>query len=509
MALTPSRCNRIHLLAVLWWLSLSLLSGCAQPDAGAVRFGMASAPISLDPRYATDATSARINRLIYQQLVDFDDRAQPVPALADWTRLSPTHYRFSLRGEPRFHDGARLTTGDVKATYDSVLDPAQSSPHRGSLEVIREIQVVDERRIDFHLHRPDALFPGYLVIGVVPAQRIQSEPPLARRPEGSGPFEFVAWPAEGLLRLRRLRDGQLFEFVHVADSTVRVLKLVRGELDLLQNDLPRELVRYLHKTDGIHVRHRPGSNFSYLGFNLDDPALADARVRRAIALAIDRAAIVRYVLGGETRLAASLLPPQHWAGGGGLAGFERDLARAKSLLQQAGYGEQQPLRLLYKTTSDPFRVRIATILQRQLAEAGIEVELRAYDWATFYADVKAGRFQLYTLSWVGVKSPDIFRYVFHSDAVPPAGANRGRFRDPTVDRLIERAEHEDELERRAQLYVDIQRRLLQALPYVPLWYEDHFYAARAGIEDYALAADGNWDALTQVRAARRQRTATR
>ena len=279
---------------------------------------------------------------------------------------------------------------------------------------------------------------------------------------------------------------------------MRVLKLLRGEIDLLQNDLPRELVQYLENRPGVQVRHRAGSNFSYLGFNLQDKALADLRVRRAIAYGLNRKAIVHYMFGGETRLANGLLPPEHWAGNPHLSGYTYDPGRARALLAQAGYGPAHPLHLVYKTTSDPFRVRIATILQQQLAQIGIDVSLVSFDWATFYADIKAGRFQLYSLSWVGIKSPDIFRYVFHSDAVPPTGANRGRYRDAETDRLIEQADQTQDLEQRARLYRQLQAHLLETLPYVPLWYEEHFYAARAAIRGYTLSADGNYDALVDV-----------
>lgn len=294
--------------------------GCSQPQDNGIRMGLAAAPITLDPRFATDATSARINRLLYARLVEFDDAARPVPGLARWQLLSPTHYRFRLGDSKRtFHNGTHLGARDVKATYESVLDPDTGSPHRNSLDMIERIEAVDDDTVDFYLSHADPLFPGYLVIGILPADALAAGRSFARDPLGSGPFRFLDWPAEGLLRLRRGADGQVFSFVQVSDSTVRVLKLLRGEIDLLQNDLPRELVRYLEKQSGVRVGHRAGSNFSYLGFNLHDAALRDIRVRRAIAYALDREAVVQYLFGGETRLANALLPPEHWAGN--TAGF--------------------------------------------------------------------------------------------------------------------------------------------------------------------------------------------
>lgn len=461
--------------------------------------------MTLDPRYATDAASTRINQLVYRQLVDFDERFQPTPALARWQRLSPTRYRFALRDSGRrFHNGDRLTASDVKATYDSLLDPASGSPHRRSLKMIKHIEVLDEDTLSFELERADPMFPGRLVIGILPQKLITADHPFGKRPVGSGPFAFLGWPDEGRLRLRRVADGLIVEFLRVRDPTMRVLKLVRGEVDLLQGDLPPELVAWLSARDDVQVETGRGSTFAYLGFNMEDPVTGNFLVRRAIAHAIDREAIIRHVMGGAARAASALFPPEHWVGHPRLPSIEYDPERARRLLARAGFGEGKPLRIVYKTSNDPFRVRLATVIQDQLAGVGIEVEIRSYDWGTFYADVKAGRFHMYSLAWVGLKMPDVFRYVFHSESVPPVGANRGRFASVTVDRLIERAEATFGRERQARLYRRIQEELLEKLPYVPLWYEDNVFAARSGVEGYRLAPDGNYDSLVDVRRVKRE-----
>ncbi len=488
---------RSGLAGLLLCCGLLLLSGCTGPsDPAVIRFGLAAAPTTLDPRHATDAASARINRLLYARLVDFDDRMRPVPALAHWVRETPTRYRFVLDPDRRpFSDGRPLTAEDVAATYRYVLDPRNGSPHRTSLALIERIEVLDEDSLRFHLGRADPLFPGYLVIGIVPAGAGAA---LSRRPLGSGPFELVAWPDAGRLLLRRRDDGQQIELIEVKNATVRALKLRRGEIDLLQNDLDSELIAWLERQPGIRVKRGRGSKFAYLGFNLEDPVTGQLAVRRAVAKAIDREAIIRHLLAGAARPAGALLPPDHWAGNPELTGIDHDPAGARALLAGLGHGPQRPLELVYKTSSDPFRIRIATVLQEQLGRVGFSVSLRSYDWGTFYGDIKAGRFQMYSLAWVGIKTPDIFRYVFHSRSVPPAGANRGRYRDPISDALIEAAEQAGEAEAQAALYRKLQARLLETLPYVPLWYEDNVFAAREDIAGYRLALDGNYDGLIDI-----------
>jgi len=489
-------------MSITRFIALSLLlflSACSRPADDVIRFGLSRLPVTLDPRFATDAASSRINRLLYERLIDFDDRSQPIPSIAHWTIEEPTRYRFRLGDQGRvFSDGERLTTADVKATYAFILDKNNASPHRISLANIKTINIIDDDTLDFVLDKPDALFPGRLLIGILPLRLINEAHAFNRAPVGSGEFSIEGWQGESSLRIRRVRDGQQIEFVAVPDPTVRVLKLLRGEIDMLQNDLPPEMVRYLEQDAQVVVTKRAGSNFAYLGFNIEDKLAGQHLIRRAIAHALDRVAIITYVLGNAARPANAMLPETHWAGNKTLTGYTYDPDKARALLLEAGYSVENPLHLTYKTSSDPFRLRLATIIQQQLAAVGIDVELRSYDWGTFYGDIKAGRFQMYSLMWVGIKLPDIFRYVFHSSAIPPNGANRGRFIDAKVDRLIETAEARASITDQAADYRELQRYLLQQLPYVPLWYEDHVFVKRKAIAGYEVAADGNYDGLKTV-----------
>jgi peptide/nickel transport system substrate-binding protein len=484
-------------------LLLALLAGCGggvgggEPD-GVLRIGLATAPRNLDPRLATDAASERVNRLLYRRLTELDPAGRPVPSLATWEQTGPTRYRLSLGADGRtFSDGTRLTAADVAATYASVLDPATGSPHRGVLSGIERVRTEGEDAILFDLAAPDPLFPAWLGIGILPARLIAAGHPFATEPVGSGPLRLAAPPETGRLRLERVRDGQAIELVTVKDPNVRVMKLLRGEIHLLQNDLPPELADYLAGRAEVRVERASGANFSYLGFNLAHPDTGRPEVRRAVAHALDRPAILRHLFRDGGRAAGGMFPPKHWAGGAG-TGPAYDPERARALLAAAGYGPERPLRLTYKTSSDPFRVRLATVIQAQLSEAGIEVAVQSYDWGTFFGDVKAGRFELYALTWVGVRTPDIFRYAFHSASVPPEGANRGRYASPEADRLIEAALAEPDPGRAAALYRGLAALLLTDLPYAPLWYEDQFLAARAEVTGYGLAPDGNWDGLAEA-----------
>jgi len=251
-------------------------------------------------------------------------------------------------------------------------------------------------------------------------------------------------------------------------------------------------VGYLQHQPTVEVHESIGANFSYLGFNLQDPELQKPKVRLAIAHAIDRQTIIRHALVGGSRAATAILPPEHWAGNPDLLAYDYNPQLARELLQQAGM--KLPLKLIYKTSTDAQRVRLATMMQAQMQPAGIDLEIRSLDWGTFFDDIKHGKFQLYGLTWVGIKTPEIYRLAFHSEAIPPKGANRGHFQDKVLDDLIAQAATGDE-----QGWRKVTAYAHQALPYVPLWYEGQFVAMRSNLSNYSLQPDGNWDGLATIR----------
>lgn len=475
-----------------------LLMFCSVASAYSLRVGVASAPTTLDPRRASDAVSSRLCQLLYVKLTKLDENYQPQPALAHWQQLQPRHYRFHLDHEGRnFHDGSRLVAADVVATYEWVLDAANASPHRGSLQVIERIEAVDDNTVDFILHNGDMLFPSRLAIGILPRSIANIDADSFTNPIGSGSFAFVSRGIDGSVVLRRLSDDLSVSIIPVREPITRVLKVARGELDIVQGDLPLAMLPWLRRHDGLDVQTLPGDVFSYIGINLRDETLSDVRVRQALAHAIDREAVALYLFYGTASIAEAIMPPWHWASAVGIEPYEYNPQRARELLAAAGYNVERPLRLQFKTSTDPFRIRLATVYQHQLSIIGVELEIKPLEWGTFYGDVKEGRFQVYGLSWVGVKTPDLFRYAYHSSSVPPHGANRGGYSDSIADELIEAAELAP-TEEATQLYRTLQARLHSQLPFIPLWRESQVLVRQLNVHGYRLYRDGRYDSLEEV-----------
>jgi peptide/nickel transport system substrate-binding protein len=152
-----------------------------------------------------------------------------------------------------------------------------------------------------------------------------------------------------------------------------------------------------------------------------------------------------------------------------------------------------------KIATDQTARDLAAVFQEQLARVGIAIEIRAYEFATFYADVIQGNFDLYSLRWTaGNDDPDILEFCFASDKVPPNGANRGRYSNPEVDRLIALGRTSNELETRRIAYAQVQEILNRDLPYIHLWYVDNVAVHNRRLTNLNLFPTGNYDFLTEV-----------
>jgi peptide/nickel transport system substrate-binding protein len=217
-------------------------------------------------------------------------------------------------------------------------------------------------------------------------------------------------------------------------------------------------------------------------------------VRQALAYAIDRHAIIEYLRRGLATPAAGILPPVSWAYDPSVFQFAYDPSKAKALLDQAGYpdpdgdGPQTRLTLSLKMSNLEFNRLQASVIQENFRAVGVGLDVRTYEFATLYADVLKGNFQLYTLQWVGgaVADPDILRRVFHSSQVPPSGFNRGYFSDPEVDRLLDAAALERDDARRKALYGEVQQRIAMEVPYISLWCKTNVAVAQRSLHGFRI-----------------------
>ena len=480
-------------------------AGCSRPTPPppeTIRVAIVSSPNNLDPRIGTDEVSQRLHQLIYDQLFRIDDKLRVAPGLATgWTQPDSTTYVVHLRRGVRFHDGHELTSADVAYTFNSFLDPTFASPRKGAYRLLKRVIAVDRYAVEFVLQEPFGSFPVNLVMPIVPAG---AGARLKQQPIGTGPYRFVRHVADDYVELAAFdacfegapRNKALLLRV-VPDDMMRGLELQQGGADLVVNDLAPDLVHQLGTSGALRVITSPGTDYAYVGINLRDPVLCDRRVRQALCYAIDRPAIVNHLRRGLALPASGVLPPMSWAFEPAVRQYLFDPARAMALLDEAGYhdpdggGPRPRMSLTLKVSSTEFNRLQSSVIQESLRRVGIALEVRTYEFATLYADVLRGTFQLFTLQWVGVSDPDMLRRVFHSKQMPPIGFNRGFFSNPAVDDLIDRATGStNDTERRA-LYGDVQRLVAEEAPYVSLWYKTNVVVAQRNLRgiDIGPAAD--------------------
>ncbi len=494
-----------------------LCAGCryssGEPPPGYLVVGIESYPLQLDPRYATDANSSRIGDLIYNALLRLDTTSRLQPELAShWSMTDERSYLFELRRDVVFHDGRPLTAADVKYTYDSILEGKNLSPKRGLLKPLESVEAVDRYTVRFHLRAPHAPFPEQFTIGVVPANAQPIGPTTAKPPPGSGPFMLESVQSGDRVTLRAnghywggKPEAPGLVFKAVPDAMVRVLEFKKSSIDFLQNDIEPDIIPWLKNNTDAVVEENQGTTFQYIGINCANPILSSVKVRQALAHAIDRGAIIRRLMKDTALEASGLLSPLNWAYEDRVNRWPYDAGKAKRLLDEAGYpdpdgdGPQPRFRLSYKTTNIDLRRRIAETLKEQLAQVGIELEIRTYEFGTFFSDVKKGNFHLFSLAWVGINDPDIYYQLFHSASAPPNGDNRGRYVSRQLDNLLEKGRTTTDISERKRIYSEVQKLLAQELPYIPLWWVKNVVVHRPSLKGFLPYPDGSLISFEQVR----------
>jgi len=490
----------------VWIVCLFAVLGCQQTPAkqGELRIGVAQLPMSLDPRFATDAASHKIQQLIHRGLVKLDEHWMPQPDVArSWEHPNPLLWVFHLRHGLKFHDGSLLTAYDVQATLLSLLDKKNASPLRAGFAAISVVQVMDDNTLQIHLKKPDASLLTRLSLGVLPASYTKKKnDPHATM--GCGAFKFLSWHGNDLVLQRASKSSQsniqTLHFLRVKEAVTRSLKLVRGEIDFTQNDLPPELLPYLARQPQLHIQTKASTTFSYIGMNLQDAILKDLRVRQALALAINRQRLKQALLSDLPLLAETVLTPNHWAASPQIL-TPFNALQAEKLLDEAGFPRNAKgirFHLTYRTSTNATRLRLASAIADMWRKVGVDVSVESMEWGGFYARIKRGDFQVFSLSWVSIADPDIYRWILHSSMWPPKGANRGRYANTQMDAWLDQAQASQNLAQRKALYAKIQTKMKKDFVYIPLWYEPVVSVSNKKLEGFQPTSDGGFMGLLQA-----------
>ncbi|MDB4040201.1 ABC transporter substrate-binding protein [Methylophilaceae bacterium] len=480
--------NNIKKYIVISFTYYFLLVGCSDLNKeNIIYFGIAQKPQNLDPRFQSDAASERISALLYSSLFYFDKRYEIKSNIVDWNKVTPLKYKFKIKKQlPIFHHNKNMGIEDIIATLNN-LRSQHKSPFYLELKNIKNVIKLSEFNFEINLFKKDSNFLSRLAFYVLPVDLLHKNHNFSTNPVGSGPFKFIEkYPN---LKIQRRIDSQIIELVNIKDPTVRVLKLLNGEIDLLQNDLPLEMIKLLEAKEKIITLKEFGANVSYIGFNLNDSLLKQHKFRKSLTLAVDRQSLMKHFLNEKTRVAEQILPPEHWASEK-INSLNYNPSLARKYIKQLAIDE--PIVLTLKTSTDPFRVKIATLIQKQFDSIGIKLIIKSLDWGTYFKDIQAGKFQLYGLTWVGIRNPEIYEKIFNSKLIPPEGLNRAGYSNQETDALITNAKE-------SNLWNKVIKKINADNAFMPLWFEGNFAAFNNNISGYYIHTDGSWDALTTVR----------
>jgi len=486
---------------------LPLYACSARPDPNTLVMIIESSPTNLDPRVGLDAQSARIDALLFDGLLARGDNLNVVPDLAErWEIPDPLTYIFHLHHGVKFHDGRALTSRDVKWTLDSLLQGKIHSTKTAAYSFVDRIDAPDDFTVVFHMKEGDAALLWNLSDGAMGIVPYGSGDEMTLHPVGSGPFKFVSAETDREVVVERNDEywGEKAKlarvrFAVVPDATTEALELRKGSADVAINaSYSPDTVITLQHEPNLAIERGDGTRLAYLAFNLRDPVLKDARVRQAIAYALDRRPLIDYLWRGQARPARSILPPQSWAYNGDVQAYDHDPAKAMQLLDAAGLPAVNGVRfhIAMKTSTDENTRLMVAVMQQQLRAVGIALDIRSFEFATFFSDVTHGAFQMYGLRWIGGnEDPDIFSLCFSSSRFPPNGANRGYYSNPTIDALIDKARHEVDPKVRKPMYAEVQRILAEDVPSINLWYLDNVLVHTRRVRNLKLNAAGNYDFL--------------
>lgn len=486
---------------------LVLLAGCspAPPPAGSFPGAGVSAagppyggrfvyPVRAEPPtldfIAGDQTSALVDRLVGDSLVDRDAAMRPVPRLASSWEFSRDGriLTFHLRPGVRFHDGAPCTGADVVYTYDRVIDPRSRAVGRiDAFLPIEKVESPDPLVVRVTYRSPYAPALDAWTVPILPRHLFPKEAdfassPVHRAPIGTGPFRFASWEPGRRIVLtanadywggRPYLDAIVFQVIPSQETTLQAL--LAGEIDYA----PLTPVQWEARASSPAFSARFTSIrfvplfFYYIAWRSDgsNPFFADPAVRRAMGLALDREGYVRSVLRGMGEVASSLLPGR----GPGAAPPRYDPGAAAALLDGAGW-RVDPSTGLRARDGIPFRftllifsggedhVRFSQVAQESLRRIGVEMSIERLDWPTLWSRLKQGRFQAVLSGFLSGVDPDGLYALLHSSQIG-GGQNYAAFRDPQVDRWLEGARTTLDAGERRRLYDEIDRRVMHLQPY--------------------------------------------
>ncbi len=456
------------------------------PRDSTVVVGLRAEPATLHPLYVTSVAGREIVELLYPTLLEEGrDALHFGPRLArSWeVRDDGRTVVFHLRRDMRWRDGEPVTADDVRFTWLLHTDTTVAWPHASTKQWIDDVEVLDRWTVAFRFGRRDlyaladanegVILPRHVLEGV--DRRALRSHAIARRSEGAGPFDLVRWEAGSFIELRaragrsaRAPGVRRVVFRIVPDLPTLLARVEHGDIDAFDG-VPADAARRLAKRDDLRVIVYPSRRYAFVAWNCEHGALRDARVRRALGMAIDRRELIDALWGEYAQPVDAAIHPAVWGHLSTLAPLAHAPDSARALLGRAGWidrdgdgtrenaaGEVLAVEIL--SSDNPVSVDGATIVQRDLAAVGVRARVRVLEFGAFTSRVLDGDYDAAWINWRAGTRADLTP-MWHSASVPPRGYNFVRIRDARLDALVEAARASTDADSALSLWHEAQRRI--------------------------------------------------
>lgn len=515
--------RKLTLIVVLLSLLLTATT-CRRRGGDAVTVAMPEKFTTLDALTTpgTEAATERVRTLLFNSLVKKDTNFEYVGELAKTIEPSPdgSTITFTIRDGVKFHNGKELTSADAKYTLEYLLGTqgaakagafSETGEDKKKTAHITSITAPDPKTLVISLARPalrNTLLSNLVAVPIIPEG---TGPQQKDAPVGTGPFKFDSVdPSLSVLELTANKDhwdgAPKFERLRLkvlTDASSLQAELQSGGVDIAPNpsNLQADMIDALGRAASLRVDRFDGSNVQYLIFNTKDGPLSNAKVRQAIAYAVDRNRIISELFLNQARPAHSVLPPESWAYTPGTQ-YTYDPAKAKQLLQESGY-KGEPIVFKYRAGGAATN-QYSQVIQSSLNDLGMNIQIETLDGPTLLKQLAQGQFQMYTGIWVGGNSDPFFmRDLFSTAKIPSESVpccNRGRYSNPDVDKLLDEAVNTTDKARAKELFTKAWQLISADVPLLPLWYPSNVVVSNKRIGNIKMWGSGDWTFLKDITA---------
>ena len=455
---------------------------------GTLIWGHSETTQNLDMHQTGTASSGRVLQNIHSSIVTVDKDLNVIPGLAESFEVAPDGltYTFKLRPNVKFHNGATMTSADVKYSFDRCRDKATGAVNFEVFNNVASIDTPDDLTVVIKMTTVNAPFLSRLAengAGVVMPK--DSGPTQGTNPMGAGPFKFVSYEVGTVVKMARHDDyweGPSFldavEAREITEPTTRLTGLRTGELHMI-NDIPLDRVGELQADASLQVKTWFPLNFDFVNLNHTFEPFQNPKVRVAFDMIIDKEALMQGALWGQGATTASPSFPTSASYNKDLKQRPQDIEGAKKMLADAGYPEGS-LKIVFKaTTNYPYHIEAAQILVEWFKSAGVDMTIEQLTWADWLSQCWVNKdYQMTMMNFFTLWEPD---FLYFSVWNSTGAFNYRAIKDPVIDDLTTKARSVVDDAARADIYKQVQKQIWEQSHDIILWFRNGTIGAQTKV----------------------------